>query len=568
MNMPLNSRSCILIVDDTLDNLRVLTRLLRDAGHEVRAVTTGAMALTVVSTLPPDLILLDIYMPEMNGYEVCQTLKQDDRARHIPIIFLTALSDISHKVKAFECGGVDYITKPFEATEVLVRVQTQLELRRAQLQLQQLNAALEQQVAARTVQLQLAYEFEATLKRITDKVRDSLDEEQIMQAAVQELATAVGALCCNAALYDLEHGTSTIQYEHTTLPHSSVGRLSLLTNYPEIYSQLLQGQTCQFCSIVPNPLRGHVSMLACPIQDDQSVLGDLWLINHSEAAFSVQDIGLVAQVANQCAIALRQARLYQAAQAQVAELQRLNRLKDDFLSTVSHELRTPMASVLMATNMLEVCLTQAGLLDGGNQPINRYFQILKDQCRQEIKLIDNLLDLTHLDSDSDSLTSTPVDLSALLTFVVNPFIELAQTKQQQLQMQLPPTLSPLQTDRAYLERILTELLNNAIKYTPAGNIITLSVEPDVASAADACLIRVTNTGIEIPIQEHDRIFERFYRIPSHDPWKHSGTGLGLALVKKLVDRLGGQIWVESAPDQTSFVLKLTIAHGNPLGNLK
>ncbi|MEO0848093.1 MAG: ATP-binding protein [Cyanobacteria bacterium J06648_1] len=116
----------ILIVDDTPANLRVLSATLGDRGYEVRCVNSGAMALTVARNAPPDLILLDIKMPEMDGYQVCQQLKSDPKTYEIPVIFLSALDDIADKVKAFTAGGVDYITKPFQTEEVLARVKNQL----------------------------------------------------------------------------------------------------------------------------------------------------------------------------------------------------------------------------------------------------------------------------------------------------------------------------------------------------------------------------------------------------------------------------------------------------------
>ncbi|NJR64637.1 MAG: PAS domain-containing protein [Leptolyngbyaceae cyanobacterium CRU_2_3] len=197
-------------------------------------------------------------------------------------------------------------------------------------EIQRLNDDLESEVQARTAQLQLAFEFEATLKRITDRVRDSLDEDLILQAAVRELATVIGVSCCNASLYDTEQGTSTTCYEYTHSMSPYQGRVSKFSAVPELYDQLLEGQYFQFCSLVPNPERGLVAMLACPILDDQDVIGDLWLINHKDYAFNDQDIRLVQQVANQCAIAIRQARLYEASQSQVKELEHLNQLKDDF----------------------------------------------------------------------------------------------------------------------------------------------------------------------------------------------------------------------------------------------
>jgi signal transduction histidine kinase len=127
----------ILLVDDTPANLNLLIGMLRQRGYRLRPAPSGKLALRAARTAPPDLILLDIRMPEMDGYEVCERLKADPALKEIPVIFLSALSDTTDKVKAFAAGGVDYITKPFQLDEVLARVETHLELQRQRGQLQE-----------------------------------------------------------------------------------------------------------------------------------------------------------------------------------------------------------------------------------------------------------------------------------------------------------------------------------------------------------------------------------------------------------------------------------------------
>jgi putative two-component system response regulator len=135
-------RGEILIVDDTTENLRVLCELLMSEGYLARPVSDGRMALEAAAAAPPDLILLDIMMPGLDGFEVCQRMKQDPRLRDVPIIFLSAMDDVSDKVKAFSVGGVDYISKPFQFAEVRMRVETHLRLRRLQIELEAKNRRL------------------------------------------------------------------------------------------------------------------------------------------------------------------------------------------------------------------------------------------------------------------------------------------------------------------------------------------------------------------------------------------------------------------------------------------
>jgi diguanylate cyclase (GGDEF)-like protein len=154
----------ILIIDDTADNLRVLSLLLTKHGYNVRKALNWQMALTACETVLPDLILLDIMMPEVDGYKVCQRLKARDFTADIPVIFISALDDVFDKVKAFAAGGVDYITKPFEFEEVLVRIKNQLALKTARLEILNLNTELEQRVKQRTTQL------EKTLQKLQGEV--------------------------------------------------------------------------------------------------------------------------------------------------------------------------------------------------------------------------------------------------------------------------------------------------------------------------------------------------------------------------------------------------------------
>jgi two-component system, sensor histidine kinase and response regulator len=134
----------ILAIDDTPENLHLLISILVKQGYKVRPASSGMRALSAAKQDPPDLILLDIMMPEMDGYTICEQLKADERTRDIPIVFLSALPDIVNKIKAFEMGGVDYITKPFQVQEVVARVRTQLALRNSQKQLSEQNERLQQ----------------------------------------------------------------------------------------------------------------------------------------------------------------------------------------------------------------------------------------------------------------------------------------------------------------------------------------------------------------------------------------------------------------------------------------
>ncbi len=454
--------------------------------------------------------------------------------------------------------------QPFEV-QLLQQLSTEvaIALRHSELyqQSQRLNVDLERQVQQRTEQLKDALDYESMLKRITDRVRDSLEERTILEAAVQELTIVLNIAGCNAALYDLHQGTSTIHYEYTQSIPTSQGRVAQMENFPEIYQQLKRGWTFQFCSLLPNPARGRVAMLACPIfvdpqssrGVDQSVLGDLWLIHHKDHIFDEHEIRLVQQVASQCAIAIRQARLYQAAQGQVKELAELNRLKDEFLSTVSHELRTPITNIKMAIQMLRNAATE----DRRNQ----YLGILEQEAVREADLINDLLDLQQLQASSRPIDLETLTLPTWLPELIDPFRPRFAARQLVFQMHYPPDLPTITSETAALQRILTELLNNACKYTAPGQQIQLQVAAaaglEVNQAAQL-KFEIRNQAL-IPEAEIPKLFDKFYRCPNADPWKQGGTGLGLALVKKLVERLQGKIQVTSADGWTQFTVTLPVS---------
>ncbi|WP_346289395.1 GGDEF/EAL domain-containing response regulator [Sphaerothrix gracilis] len=183
----------ILIVDDNPDNLRLLSEVLTREGYEVRKATSGTMAIKSVQALLPDLILLDILMPEISGYEVCQQLKASAQTAAVPIIFLSALNDPFDKVKAFNAGAVDYIAKPFQFEEVIVRVRHQLALRFANQELESLNLVLEERVRERTEQLELANTqlFQLAFQdKLTELPNRTLFMQQLEKKLLQSQATA------------------------------------------------------------------------------------------------------------------------------------------------------------------------------------------------------------------------------------------------------------------------------------------------------------------------------------------------------------------------------------------
>ncbi|AFY33161.1 ATP-binding protein [Calothrix sp. PCC 7507] len=439
-----------------------------------------------------------------------------------------------------QCGGF-----PAERERLLAELQQQIHYLQTQLQ---------SQMQQHTAQLQQTRNFQALVRRVTEQIRDNVDETQILQTVTQELADVLQLERCQIEFYSPCHTLVTVAYESAaTLPFCQ-GLTRQIADFPAVYPQLLQKQAVQSVEIVQawHPKLLVVTQMACPIFDTQGMIGNFWLIRPTQEAFDEFEIDLVQQIASQCAIAIRRAKLYEITESQVRELEKIEHIKNEFLRTLSHELRTPITNISLAAQTLESVLTPDRVLDPELVP--QLLQILHNECSRGSKLINDLLTLTYLEVKPDPQTLIAIDLQTWLPPIIESFRELTACQRQQLNLTIETALPPLETDITELERIFTELLSHVCKYTPAGEAITVSAHLTV----DTVQISFHNSGLEIPTDQLSRIFEPFYRLSKNDPWKYSGTGLELSLVQKMVRHLGGRIHVESAAGQTTFIVEFPL----------
>lgn len=199
-------RPQILVVDDLPQNLKLVTEILNQSGYQVRPATSGELALRSLAIELPDLILLDINMPDINGYDLCRQIKEDERCRRVPIIFISALDDVKDKVRGFELGGVDYITKPFEPAEVLARVALHLSLRKLQQQLEEKNRQLNQEIEERR-------RVEKDLKEAIEKYKTVFEANGSAMAILSPDAVIelVNEAFCRLSLYSREEIEQVLQ---------------------------------------------------------------------------------------------------------------------------------------------------------------------------------------------------------------------------------------------------------------------------------------------------------------------------------------------------------------------
>ncbi|MBI4779988.1 MAG: GAF domain-containing protein [Oscillatoriophycideae cyanobacterium NC_groundwater_1537_Pr4_S-0.65um_50_18] len=460
--------------------------------------------------------------------------------------------------------------------------QTQLELaerQRAEAALQRLNQELEQRVQDRTQALKQQAEQERLLRLIIQNIHRSLDLDEILTTVLSETRQTLQA--DRVAIYQFAPDWSgCFVAESVAEGWAPLVGEDIQTLWEDTYLQENQGgryQNNETFAVNDIYTIGHSQCHIDVLEQFQVrayaiapiFLGDqLWGLlaayqNTGSREWQAWEMSLLRQIGIRTAIALRQSQLYQASQMQVKALEQVSQLKDDFLSTVSHELRSPLANIKMAIQMVKLSLDQQQIKD---DRLDRYLQILEEGCTQELTLINDLLDLQRLEAGVESLDLESIDLNYWLPSIVELFEDRAQKQHQQLTISIPSDLPTITTDLNEFKRVLMELLHNACKYTPPHEQITVT-----AQVIETTLqIQVSNSGVELPAGELPRLFEKFYRVASVDRWKHGGTGLGLALVKHLVEHLHGSIQVESANSVTCFTLQLPlkIKQAQPCGDEK
>jgi len=321
--MSKSGKGDILIVDDQVATLKVLTTMLTEQGYRVRQAISGPLALKAVQKSPPDLILLDIVMPDMGGYEVCERLKADESTRDIPVIFISALDDVQDKVKAFAVGGVDYMSRLFQEKEVLARLETHLALRAMQKELEEKNAQLEQEIAERKraeERLQRFADRLETLHVIDVGILSARSPEEIAQFALAGVRYM--APCRRAVIveFDFEAQEGVLLAvdvdQETTIEKGTRVPLEPMRDIIEV---LDRGQSYVMedllASAEKHPLaaalfaEGLRSGIIIPLMVEGTLIGSLSLHADSPGLFDREQIMIAREVADSLAVALQNARL-------------------------------------------------------------------------------------------------------------------------------------------------------------------------------------------------------------------------------------------------------------------
>ena len=400
----------ILVIDDTPENLALLSQILKDKNYKVRSVTKASTGLRGAKAAPPDLILLDIKMPEMSGYEVCQHLKADESTRDIPVIFISALGDVLDKVKAFEVGGVDYITKPLQVEEVLARIQTHLTIRRLQQQLQTQNTQLQQEISERS----------AAEEKFSKAFRSSPNPITITTLAENRF------IDINRSFLEMSG------YSQTEIIGELTTNLNIWVN-PQIYDSSVK-------KILEN---GLLHNQECKFRTKQ---GEIKIVLLSIELIELNGVTCTLNIIN--------------------DITERKRLEDEFISLVSHELRTPMNSIIGALDLLNT--QQLGALtDKGKQIIN----IAINNTERLIRLVNDILDLERIKSGRITMQPSKCNSAELLIQAAQTMQSMAYSAQ--INLNVEPVSIEIVADSDRILQALTNLLSNAIKFSEPGQTVGL-----------------------------------------------------------------------------------------------
>ncbi len=562
-----DEKTNILIVDDLPEKLLVLKTVLQELDQNLVTARSGEEALRRVLDQDFAVILLDVQMPGLNGLETAALIRRRKKSAHVPIIFITAYADEMHTAQGYSLGAVDYIPSPVVPEILRSKVRVFVELYRMTQQArrqadERVALAREQAARAAAEDANRRSNFLAEASRV---LASSLDHEAtlrgLLRLAVPYLAD-LGAITL-ADEQGAARPTELAWVDAAGRPHTrTVATAEDL--HPDLAAALrralesgasaslpvgetaatgLRALTVAAPDDAPVPDFDLRSVVIAPLVGRGRVLGALTLaMGPSGRGYDSSDRALAEDLAGRAAIALDNARLYR-------EVQEADSRKNEFLSMLAHELRNPLAPIRNAVQLLR--------LRGGNEPdLNAVRDLIDRQVQQLVRLVDDLLDISRITRGKIRLQTEPLDVAVVVERAVETSRPLIDARRHQLTVTLPDEPLRVQGDPVRLAQVLGNLLNNAAKYTEDGGHIWLTA----AHEGHEGVLRVRDTGVGIATEMLSSVFDLFTQVERSLDRSQGGLGIGLTLVRRLVELHGGRVQVHSdGPGQGSeFVVRLPL----------
>ena len=524
-------KSKVLVIDDEKSNILALTKIL-SGNYTILAAKDGAYGIEVAQKNLPDIILLDILMPGMNGYETIQQLKAVDETKDIPVIFITGLASAEDEKYGLSLGASDYITKPFGPEIVKLRIQHQLSIR---MQMRALDRLVQQQTLVSTISktfLNVRHK-EEMINQTLSMVGDFLGVDQILFYLLHNDQIT---LECRQ---EWRHGQSQLATRVGECIKIQEPMLSLLPQLIEESNEICFTSNDASLSAMMRPYRlDFKTFITIPIYRKGHMYGLLDISKSNADNWTELEISLCKHVSSiLSAVFERDEMQHTLLVTELAE--KSSRQRSEFLSRISHEMRTPMNAIMgmtMLAKKVEDREKQEVMLDKVSEASTRL-----------LRLIDDVLDISDMQDNRFALRTKETHFIPLLQGILNKVGSEIRGKQQSLTPNIDSAIPEvIIVDDKRLAQVIQSLIENAIKFTPKHGAIQVNAfVKDITTEEVTMQIEVIDNGIGISRDELENVFTPFEQVDGGIDRKFEGVGLGLSITKNIINHMDGEIWVES-----------------------
>jgi len=541
------SRETIIMVDDDITNLGVAKSNLSDR-YFLFTAPSGETLFKILEKVTPSLILLDIEMPVMNGYEVIKLLKADEKTASIPVIFLTASIDPDSEIMALKLGAVDYILKPFSKEMLIKRIDIHIALyreifkqRERIAQAEQLSNTLAEITKSPTI-------FAGDLKAAADIIaKESCAVLSVSRISVWRLTEDETALV-NISCYEWAENDYINESDFSMVGRAEYmellksERIIVTSNTTESFA-INKGFNTTICAMLEAPIRidGELIGVVCANQDCNDEYTD-------SREWTIEERSFVSSLADLMALAISGYERHKALEA--AEI--ANQAKSSFLANMSHEIRTPMNSILGNTDIL---MQKDQLPADIEEGLDRIY----NSCDMLLGIINGLLDFSKIEAGKMELIPSQYKLASLINDTVQLNVMRIYGRPVEFELEInEDTPANLIGDELRIKQILCNLLSNSFKFTENGKVILSIVSETSPNEDDITLVLIIkDTGRGMNNEQLSKLFTEYSRFNEGANSNVEGTGLGLAITRSLVNLMNGGIKVESEPGiGSTFTVRL------------
>ena len=529
----------ILIVDDKPEKVLALEAVLQDLGQNIVRAYSGREALRCLLNQAFAVILLDVNMPGMDGFETASLIRQRAATQGVPIIFVTAMDDESHASRGYSLGAVDYIQTPVvpEVLKTKVAVFVDLFRKSEQVRLQaetlQQRAAQLHQVTAASLAIHSATSIEQMFRVVTATAREITGARRAQAIFCGEQSAG------RASIFRSDSESTDVRQIDGYRPDSLGLQAEVCAlNKPirlsrkELESHPAQGSDAGLW-------RAAGGWLAAPLlARDGRNLGLIEVTEKSTGDFTEDDQAVLVQLAQMGSIAIENT-IY-------AAERETNRIKDEFLSTLSHELRTPLNAILGWTQLLQ--------MEPLTPDVGHGLEVIDRNARAQTKLIEDLLDVSRITTGKLVLNLRPTLLGPVIRAAADAIRPAVEAKQITIDCVLAAADAVVDADPDRLQQVFWNLLSNAVKFTPESGRIEVRLEPQ----ENAVRLRVTDTGRGISPSFLPHVFDRFRQADSTSTRSHGGLGIGLTIVRCILQLHGGTVDADSPGEGCGATFTVTL----------